>query len=531
MKTLKIAVIGAGAAGHFAAAAIKRSCPSVDVTIVHDPNTPIIGVGESIAWNGSHFMRHYLGLENDFKWFRKSESVFKYGVEFKGFNDKPESYFSGAPINPSCSILNTDSTDYFQFPANENEYSIYDIWMHLRAKGLGPENIQQALSPTYLWAKHSKSTVSFKKVLSNLLESTQEQIVHSYHFNSSKIGNVIHELVGIPAGVKTLAIKIRQVVLDSHGNIDHLVLDNEQQFHADLFIDATGFARVLAKELPYEFELVDGYINNTAIVGRHAYVDYSEYKPYTTKGAMDYGWHLSITVAEKSGHGYVFNADLAPDTDKLIDELGRTTGKTDVNFRKISWVPGYYKTPFVKNCIVLGISQGFMDPYDSNGFTSTLRHITKIVDGLRQDIANNQVEQITWKDSYNKFVKANCEDIIFRIQTAFHLAPKNNTVYWKEQKIAAAKFHTKEKFIDAIFDPKRRVMPDTKNNPYAYGQHLFVHQAMNFGIELPRDRCLIDISQETERRALEFFDTMSQKNYKVFEHSEPAADFYKKIYS
>ena len=48
-KNLKIAIVGAGAAGYFAAAALKRNCANVDVTVIYDPDTPYIGVGESLV--------------------------------------------------------------------------------------------------------------------------------------------------------------------------------------------------------------------------------------------------------------------------------------------------------------------------------------------------------------------------------------------------------------------------------------------------------------------------------------------------
>ena len=67
MKKLKIVIVGAGAAGYFAAAAIKRNCPEHEVVVVSDPNTPHIGVGEAIAWNGPNFMQVVLGLK-DFQW-------------------------------------------------------------------------------------------------------------------------------------------------------------------------------------------------------------------------------------------------------------------------------------------------------------------------------------------------------------------------------------------------------------------------------------------------------------------------------
>ena len=96
-KPLKVVIVGAGAAGYFAAAAIKRNCPGTDVTIVHDPNTPYIGVGESIAFNCRDVMRKLFGIddESSYDWMKKSNSSYKYGVAFFGFDGTETPMVSG----------------------------------------------------------------------------------------------------------------------------------------------------------------------------------------------------------------------------------------------------------------------------------------------------------------------------------------------------------------------------------------------------------------------------------------------------
>lgn len=509
MAPLKVVIVGAGAAGYFAAAAIRKNLPHIDVTVVYDPNVPTIGVGESISWFCPGFMNKYLGLTDELKWMQEAQSTYKNAIEFVGFDGTQNSKFFAAPNN-----------FIFDDIVSSGENTHYDLWMHLRARGMVSGDPQEYFGPLYWLVLDNKVQ----------LDSSRQHVVsnnpYSYHLNADLAGGVIHKLVGIPNGVKEIPMRVRQVVLDDRGSIDYLELEDLQKVKADLFIDASGFTKLLVNELPFEFEPCDEYFNNSAIVGRHFYSDHSEYKSRTLSQAMDWGWHFSVPVAGKSGEGYVFNSRWTPDIDRLAQELHDATGKTDVKFRHITWEPGYYKTSFVNNCIALGISQGFSEPFDANGFSMTLRHIARMVDNMKTHSLPEQ-----WKGDYNQFTRALCDDIIFRVQTAFHLALKNNTPYWQELKVAAAKFHTKEKLLDAIFDQNRKTLPTpTSNHSYGFGQHLFVHQALYSQVDLPVERCLLNIDSATEQNALEFMQQLSAQNKAYANRASSAKDFYKSIY-
>lgn len=522
-RSLKIAVVGSGAAGYFAAAAIKRNCANADVTVIYDPATPHVGVGESVAWNGPWFMYKYLGLGNDFAWLRKSRSSFKYSVALQGFHGTDELYHTTAPFNPSYKVLYKsiwdDAVPYMKL---QDGPSIYDVLLHLRAKDLiDGSNIQQYAAEKFWYCQNNTSPVDTKGKW-----STSQQIGHSYHINANYIKDVIHELVGVPAGVKTLGIKIKDVVLGSNGDIDSLLLDNGEKFSADLFIDCSGFARILAKRLPYVFDHCDEYFNDTALVGPHHFTDPSEYTGYTLSAAMDYGWRFSISADNRSGEGYQFNSRIFNNEDQLIDEYYRKTGKTDVNFRKLKWTPGYYRETFVNNCITMGISHGFSDVFDANNFSSTLRHIGKLVDYIQQD------SELTfhWRKDFNKYAYDLSWDIVFRIQTAFHLARRNDTVYWQEMKQAAKKFDTEQRLIDACFDPRRKTAPGIGNNTLAYSSHMFMNQAIYNQTPIPKERCLLNIDHNTEQQALAFFNFF-KTSYELKSKTAPSiASFYKNIY-
>jgi Tryptophan halogenase len=501
----RIVIVGAGAAGYFTAAAIKRNNPNFDVVVVYDPNTPIIGVGESINWTAPFFMHTVLGLTDD-QWVKKARSIFKIGTVYQDWNNTTNPFIATSAFNADVDILDTYTPGNIaecvvnSFP--QQTYSTTDLWRHLVTKGLlpnDPDNSYLSYSSENYWLVDKNKLPIRKGQLWPTLKNTRSR--YSYHINAPIVGQVVHDLVGVPAGVRTIPMKLRNVVLTSTGNIDYLLLDNEEQVTADLFIDCSGFAKVLAQHLPFEFDKLDEYFNDTAIVGPYSYQQPSERRSHAYIRAMDWGWHFSVSMDTRSGEGYVFNSRHGKNVDHLIEEYYTKTGKTDVNFRKISWQPGYQKNLFVNNCITIGLSQGFGDAFDANAFSNTMEQITEMVKLLKAD----PELVFEWKDHFNHFAKVRNDDIVFRIQSAFHLAPRNNTEYWQELKIAERKFKTREKFLNAINDPKRRFLSNLKDS--FYNQGALITMASHYGI--PND-FTIDVDAKVEKLAVVYFNELRQ---------------------
>jgi tryptophan 6-halogenase len=528
----KIVVVGAGAAGYFAAAALKRNLPDVDVTVVHDPNTPSIGVGESLAWNSVTFMKNILGLTREFDWVIKSRSTVKLGTTHMGFDGTDKKHLFCFPMNVSADIL------YHKHYQSYNDFIHYDqtnsitktsllrVWEHCKENGLiDHESYSATAADTYWHIKHNTLPID-----ANGGWTLPPVTTYSHNINAPLVGRAIHDLVGKPSGVVEIASKIKEVVIGETGSIDHLVLDDDSSIHADLFIDCSGFARILAKRVDNQFVELDEYWNNSAIVGPHRYSDYSEHKNTSTLAAMTHGWRFSVPMDVRSGEGYIFNSRLYnKDIDELVAEHQTATGITDVNFRKISWTPGYYKDAFVKNCVLLGLSHGFSEPFDANGFSATLGHIMTLVGVLGKD----DNFEFAWQKDYNRVVSEVSDNITFRINCAMHLAPKNDTQYWQEMKQAERKWNTKEKFLDAQADYKQgkhiRLSFRGFESTYGYGRHVFLNQGAYYGIPNIRVPHL-NITPQTEQLAVNFFDYYQQRSNIKAQNSLPTSDFYKKFY-
>jgi tryptophan halogenase len=517
----KIVIVGNGAGGIFCAAAIKKQLPNLEVVIVYDPDKKHIGVGESLAFNGPDFMKNVLGMDNELDWMRESSSAFKFGVKWLGFDGNDQvGYVNTAPLNLSYKVVeNSIMESWYHHYYHNDKNSLYDIWAYCREKNLVSSlNPQTDLGETHQFLVDNKSPVNI-----NGTRRMSHHAGYSYHINAENIRTVVRKRVGIPAGVKEIPIPIQEVI-SSNGKIDHLTLITGEKVTADLFIDCTGFAKLLFKELDVEFEHADGYANNTALVGNYNYQDTEEHNSWTLLAAMDYGWRFSISMNHRSGEGYQYNSAIFSNEDRLVDEYERKTGRPGNILRKIAWTPGYYKNAFSGNCIALGLSHGFIDVFDSNNFSTTLLFIKKIIAGIKDD----PTTEFKWRDSFNWTVKEITEDIKFRIQCAFHLAPKNNTEYWHAMKEYAIKFNTKEKLLDAIFSERKKGRLSHQNN--AYSQHTFLNTAIYYGIpfKTPDDW---NVSPETVELALNLFEFIKNKGKLQSKYAPTSGEFYQALFS
>jgi tryptophan halogenase len=530
-KKCKIAIVGGGAAGFFTAAAIARNCKNTDITVIHDPKIPFVGVGESLGWFGPLFFNQYLGLNDDAVWLKPSGSTYKYSVALQNWHQEDNKpYFMTFPFNPSYKILYRsiwDSAKDKAYIDHDGEYNLYSMLLHLRAKNLiDKDNFQQYSNEFFWFCKYNTSAISTEgKWASQLYWG------HSYHINSTHIRHIVHKLVGEPNGVKVLEQRIKKVQLAENGDIDTLLLDSDEEFKADLYIDCSGFQRLLAKNLPFEFEHCDRFFNNSALVGQHKFKSNDEYHANTLTCAMNYGWRFSIPCDGRSGEGYQYNSRIFDNEEKLVEEYYKKTSNTDVEFRKIKWEPGYHKKAFVKNCITVGLSNGFSDVFDANNFTAAIRHMSKIVDYLK----NDNKFSFGWRDEYNEMVRSGSKQIILRIQSAFHLARRNDTEYWRQMKIAARELDTENRLIEAALSQDHRMYPGAvckTGDPYRlYTNHIFINQALYNQTPLPVERCLLPIDEYTEKLALEFFYYFKNTYELKARHSQPWAKFYESNYS
>lgn len=524
-KPLRIGIIGSGAAGLFMAAALARNCPGVDVTVIYDPNTPGLEVGESVAWHGTDFMHKYLGLENDFSWLKESGSTFKYAVALKQWHDESDDvYYMTSAYNPGQHALtasiwqNPRDTKFFDYQVG---HSLYHLALHLHAKGLmDHENCIQQFCNEYWWFAKYNTCVHDRRG-----NSFTSDFGYAHHINADKIRFVIHDKVGKPHGVKELPKRVNDISFKENGDIDHLVLEDGSTFHADLFFDCSGFARLLAKRMNFNWVNLDEYWNNAAIVGRHVITDHNEYHANSIMAGMKWGWRFEFPMKGRTGNGYVFNSRIFNDEEVLANELRNNTGNHEIEFKRLSWTPGYHNEAFVNNCILLGISYWFSEVFDANNFSLALGHMMRIINELNDDPDRT----FKWKKMYNTYVENLRRALELRITSAIHLARRNDTEYWHLMKEAAKKHDTEQKLIEGALDRNLQLFRPNIDGKGINGW-VYVNQALYNQTPLPKERLILNVSEHIEQQAIAFFKYFKTSHELKARHSQSLPDFYRDLY-
>lgn len=537
-KPFKIIIAGAGAAGYVAAAAIRKNLPHIDVTIVHDPKIPHIGVGETLAWNAAPFIKNVLGLKDDHDWMIDSQSSYKFSVRHTGWlNGRPDDHlYTYYWWNPQASAFDSSIVSaYDGLRKNQvlfngrpvpqsplEQYSAWDVWLHLYKKGLRKaEDRYGDLAELYWFTQYN--TMPWDE--DHRSATDPFGFSYTYNINADYFKQTIHRLVGEPNGVKVIPVPIREVKMNGE-DIGSIVLEDGSEHTADIYIDSTGFSRILAKKVPsFKWVECDEYFNNASLVGQATYPEtgHPEYN-FMQFHTMKYGWVFSIPFSNRSGDGYQFNRNIYSNQDEIVrDYEQRFPERKDVITRLLTWDPGHYDKMFSNNCILLGITHGFMDVFDANNFSSNITYISRLINHLKDDVG----AEFGWKDEFNNSVNSIVEDIKQRIQTCFHVSPRNDTVYWQTMKEAERKFNTTNRLLYGIFDRRRRRYK-TKPSDIFFAQGQYANHSIHYGLDIKPP--VLKIDERSEQLALNFFKFFNEKNRIAAQHAMPVSEFYKKFY-
>ena len=133
--------------------------------------------------------------------------------------------------------------------------------------------------------------------------------------------------------------------LDKDGNITSVILDDNNEIEGDLFIDCSGFKRVLISKMnPKIIDYSDKLLCDRALVTRLN--TSNDKKFYWTKAtALSTGWVWNIPLKDKTGTGYVYSSKFISDEDakKEFNEYL----DTNQDFRVIEWKQQAIEKPFI----------------------------------------------------------------------------------------------------------------------------------------------------------------------------------------
>jgi len=341
-----VGVIGGGTAGHFAALAIKRRFPELQVTLVESSAVPIIGVGEATTSRMPPFLHAQLGLDI-VEMFRAVGPTFKLGIKFEW----------GPPEVSSFTYPFGDAWPIESF-AYERDLRPQSLVSMLLGDGSGP--VVRAPDGSLL----------------SLLPSLK----FAYHLDNQRFVAFLAEAAR-RAGIEHVDATLdRATPLPDGAGIASLRAADGGELAFDFYVDATGFRSLLlegALGSPFE-SYASSLLCDRAIVA--TVPQPGPVEPCTTAETMDAGWCWRIPVVGEDHRGYV-HASAFLDEDAAAAEMrAKNPGMGEP--RVVRFRSGRHRDFWIGNTVSLGNAYGFVEPLESTALHMVILSLAYVLEGL-----------------------------------------------------------------------------------------------------------------------------------------------------
>lgn len=268
------------------------------------------------------------------------------------------------------------------------------------------------------------------------------QVEYAYHLDAGLLASYLKEK-GKLEGVNHVIDNVLDVCLDERGFIQHLITENHGALDGELFIDCSGFRGLLINQILKEpfISYSDSLLCDRAIALPMHYDTEDPYNqnhgginPYTTATALSSGWVWNIPLVKRSGTGYVYSSAFISDEDaeaEFKQHLGEKS--KELNARLIKMRVGRNQNTWVKNCVSIGLSSGFIEPLESTGI-----YLIEVgIENLIHNFPNQLFEQAVI-NNYNQTMQEHYEEIRDFIVMHYCLTKREDSKFWQENKYLSA---------------------------------------------------------------------------------------------
>jgi len=366
-----ICIVGGGTAGWLAAGYISSQLTDVKITVIESDKAKIIGVGETTV---PQFRTHLekMGL-NESDWMKASGSTFKYGARFDHWRTGKDQRWHGfGDFLGEKSILRSPGEFGKHSAMQEKDHAIdCDYWFTMLQQGIiGEGQLNWFNSEAYNLLKNSRAHCFLDGTpVANRVPG------HAYNINAFKVGQAIKNLVALPNGVVHIVAHIDQVVYKQDQSVDYLVDSTGKKHTADLYIDCTGFKRLLIGQHSQWISYSDKLGCQNAIGGRVQYNDDQETAcdPVLHTTALSSGWSWRVPLRDDIGSGCVFDSRFidADDAEQELLDLWKSRGKEiDIKVR-IKYDNGILDRSAHRNVVAVGLASNFLEPLEATSISFT----------------------------------------------------------------------------------------------------------------------------------------------------------------
>lgn len=424
----KIVIVGGGSAGWMSAAPLAlRLSKACRIVLVESPEIGTVGVGEATLPTLRYF-NTALGLDGaDFV--RRTKATFKLGIEFRDWGHVGNRFFHGfGDFGPP--IENRSPYLYWQRLArDEPDMPSYEHWSVATAMArsnrfVPPRDGQPSVHNAYQYAFHFDAGL------------------YAAYLREHAMRQGVERIEGTVAGVEQHP---------ETGFISALTLRDGRRVEGDLFIDCSGF-RALLIEGVYGA----GYDDWSAMLPCNSAqavpcerVD--PLVPYTQSTARSAGWTWRIPLQHRTGNGHVYCNAFTSDEQAAQVLMEGLDGAALDTPRQLRFTTGRRRKAWIKNCVAIGLSGGFLEPLES----TSINLIENAIGWLLQYFPDRECRP-ELADEFNRLMAQRYEYVRDFIVLHYKLTQRDDSEFWRY--CAAMPVPDALRHQVALFEQSGRVM-------------------------------------------------------------------------
>jgi tryptophan halogenase len=227
--------------------------------------------------------------------------------------------------------------------------------------------------------------------------------------------------------------------------------------------------------------------------------------PFTSATALSAGWVWNIPLYGRNGTGYVYCSQFLSKEEAEAEfrrHLGPAADHCRANHIKMRI--GRSRNSWVKNCVAIGLSSGFVEPLESTGIFFIQHGIEELV----HHFPHGEIDEAVVR-SYNRGVADAIDGVKDFLTVHYAASDRDDTPYWQ---FVRNGLQVPERLRESMELWKHR-LPNAKNvNPAYHGFESYSYSVMLLGLGHQPETHHPALDHLDDNRALAAFRAMRERS-------------------
>lgn len=489
----KIVIVGGGTAGwlaanHLAKTLISNENSTVSLTLIESPNIPTVGVGEGTVPLMRQSLQE-LGI-SETEFITQCDATFKQGIKFVDWVHNP----STMQNNPRGRFYH----HIFDYP-HISEVNLTPYWLKEHLKGSGNSYVDTVA----IQGKMCDAGLAPKLITT---PEFQGFTAYAYHLDAGKFSALLTQNATQKLGVEHIQAEVVNVIQHENGAIKSVITDIAGEIEGDVFIDCTGFTGLLIdKTLKVKFnDKSDVLFADHAVVLQRPYEQENTAIPsHTISTAQEAGWIWDIGLQNRRGIGHVYSSSHTSHEAAETALRKYANVSDEISTRVIPMKIGYREQFWHKNCVALGLSQGFVEPLEATGlliFDATAKM-------LAEQFPTCHSEMPLIAKLFNTRVKESWDKVIDFIKLHYCISKRDDSEFWLDNRNEKSIPESlQERLARWLYQPPSQYDFFSGFEIFNLENYLYVL----YGMEYPTNVALIANRYSQNNAAKKYIDTIQQ---------------------